>query len=159
MGVEIERKFLLRDESWRESAGPGVPYVQGYMRTSKGILRARIAGEKAFLTLKGESSGASRLEFEYPIPMEDARVILSSLCEGPLIEKLRHIVPFQGFRWELDVFKGGNEGLVVAELELASESQSFPLPPWAGLEVTGDLRYSNSNLARNPYRSWPRQGA
>jgi len=156
MGVEIERKFLLQDESWRSSAGPGVPYVQGYVRFQKGILRARIAGPKAFLTVKGEAVGASRLEFEYQIPVEDAQALLSSLCEGPLIEKLRYIVPFKGFNWEVDVFKGENEGLSIAELELEREDQFFPLPPWAGKELTGDLRYSNSNLARNPFKSWRR---
>ena len=154
MRVEIERKFLTKDSSWRDSALPGIRYVQGYMRFSKGVVRARIAGDEAFLTIKGEVSGVTRLEYEYPIPVADALVILDKLSEGPRIEKIRHIVPFQGFRWELDVFEGENSGLVIAELELESETQDFPSPPWLGKEVTSDFRYSNSNLARNPYSKW-----
>lgn len=154
MGLEIERKFLVKDSSWRDAALPGVRYVQGYMHFSKGVVRARVAGDKAFLTVKGMVSGASRLEFEYPIPAADALAILEKLSEGPRIEKTRFIVPFQGFKWEMDVFDGENKGLVVAELELESEEQVFPKPPWLGVEVTSDLRYSNSNLARNPYSKW-----
>jgi adenylate cyclase len=108
------------------------------------------------LTIKGETKGASRLEYEYPIPAEDALVLLENLCEGPKIEKTRHIVPFKGFRWELDVFSGENEGLLVAELELESEDEQFPKPPWLGEEVTGDLRYSNSNLSLAPFSKWSR---
>jgi CYTH domain-containing protein len=154
--MEIERKFLVKDDSWRAEALPGVRYVQGYMRFSKGVARARVAGEKAYLTIKGETKGASRLEYEYPIPAEDALVLLENLCEGPKIEKTRHIVPFKGFRWELDVFSGENEGLLVAELELESEDEQFPKPPWLGEEVTGDLRYSNSNLSLAPFSKWSR---
>lgn len=154
MGLEIERKFLTRDSSWRDGALPGVRYVQGYMRFKNGVARARIAGEKAFLTVKGEVSGVSRLEFEYPIPPADAQAILDGLCEGPRVEKTRYLVPFQGFRWELDVFEGENAGLVVAELELSSPDEKFPLPPWLGAEVSSDPRYANSNLARNPFSKW-----
>ena len=154
MGLEIERKFLVKDSSWRDAALPGIRYVQGYMRFSKGVARARVAGDKAFLTVKGEVSGVTRLEFEYPIPVADALAILDGLCEGPRIEKTRFIVPFQGSRWELDVFEGENKGLLIAELELEREDQPFARPPWLGDEVTSDFRYSNSNLARNPYSKW-----
>ena len=154
MGVEIERKFLLRDGSWRKDAEPGIHYMQGYMRFSKGVLRARVAGEKAFLTLKGAVKNASRLEFEYPIPREDAEAILRSLAEGPFIEKTRYIVRHHSFIWEIDEFAGDNSGLTVAEIELEDERQGFPRPSWLGEEVTSDMRYSNSNLAANPFSKW-----
>jgi CYTH domain-containing protein len=116
-------------------------------------VRVRIAGDEAFLTIKGQSTGATRAEFEYPIPKLDAQQLLA-LCQGPIIQKIRHRVTFEGFMWEVDEFFGDNVGLVVAEIELASEDQQFPKPDWVGQEVTDDPRYFNSKLAQNPYSTW-----
>lgn len=152
MGVEIERKFLVKGEPWL--AVPGVAYRQGYLNRDKArTVRVRIAGKTAFLTVKGQSVGATRAEFEYPIPMEDAKALLA-LCDGPLIEKTRYLLDHAGTRWELDVFAGDNAGLVVAEVELESEDQVFARPDWLGEEVTQDVRYFNSNLAQHPYCRW-----
>lgn len=153
MGVEIERKFLTSSESWREGA-VGIRYTQGYLCREHGrTVRVRIAGEKAFLTIKGASKGFSRPEFEYPIPAEDARAMLS-LCDGPLIDKTRHRIPHAGHVWEVDVFHGENDGLIVAEVELRSADEVVDLPAWIGTEVTGDRKYDNSALSIRPYSSW-----
>jgi adenylate cyclase len=152
MGVEIERKFLVTDDRWK--TGPGVAFRQGYLnRDKERTVRVRIAGERAFLTVKGKSVGATRSEFEYPIPEADAHALLK-LCEGPLVEKTRHLVEHAGTTWEVDVFAGDNAGLVVAEVELQSEVQTFVRPPWLGAEVTHDARYFNSNLASHPFCNW-----
>lgn len=152
MGVEIERKFLVKGQPWRET--PGVPYRQGYLNRDKArTVRVRIAGEAAFLTIKGVSVGATRAEFEYPIPLADAEALLAQ-CDGPLVEKTRYLLDRAGTRWELDVFAGDNAGLVVAEVELESEDQAFVRPDWLGDEVTQDARYFNSNLAAHPYCRW-----
>ena len=152
MAVEIERKFLVEGDEWR--AAPAVFYSQGYLnRDKQRTVRVRIAGEQAFLTIKGVSQGMSRVEFEYEIPLADARELLS-LCEQPLIEKYRRHIPFAGFVWEVDEFLGDNQGLVVAEIELPSEGADFSLPSWVGDEVTQDARYFNSNLACFPYSQW-----
>lgn len=149
MAVEIERKFLVQGDSWREA--PAVYYSQGYLsRAKERTVRVRIAGEEAFLTIKGISAGASRAEFEYPIPLWDARELLA-LCEQPLIEKYRRKILYEGFVWEVDEFLGENQGLVVAEIELPAEDTQFEKPEWAGREVTEDSRYFNSNLSLNPY--------
>lgn len=149
MAVEIERKFLVQGDSWREA--PAVYYSQGYLsRAKERTVRVRIAGEEAFLTIKGISAGASRAEFEYPIPLWDARELLA-LCEQPLIEKYRRKILYEGFVWEVDEFLGENQGLVVAEIELPAENTQFEKPEWAGREVTEDSRYFNSNLSLNPY--------
>lgn len=154
MGIEIERKFLVIGDSWREGAR-GLFYRQGYLSTEKErTIRVRIAGSQGFLTIKGESAGAVRAEYEYEIPVADAREMLENLCSRPLIEKTRYSVGFAGMRWEIDEFAGENEGLIVAEIELADERAHIDLPPWTGREVTGDPRYYNSSLARTPYRSW-----
>lgn len=113
----------------------------------------RIAGTKAYITIKGEVRGISRAEFEYAVPVEDARAMLP-LCDGPLVQKTRHLIPHEGHVWEVDVFHGENEGLTVAEIELKDERQEIPLPGWVGREVTGDLRYYNSSLSRHPYKQW-----
>ncbi|HEB51112.1 MAG TPA: CYTH domain-containing protein [Desulfobulbus sp.] len=156
MAIEIERKFLLRNDSWRQSAR-GRLYRQGYIMSGSGVtVRVRTVEEKGFLTIKGKSRGAARAEYEYPIPLTDAREMLETLCTGPLIEKMRYLVEYEGFTWEIDEFAGENQGLIVAEIELSSEVQEFPRPPWLGREVTGDGRYFNASLARNPYRRWPR---
>jgi CYTH domain-containing protein len=152
MGIEIERKFLVSGPAWGTQAG--VPYVQGYLNRDKArTVRVRVAGDQAYLTIKGKSEGATRTEFEYPIPMDDARALLA-LCDGPLIEKTRYRVPHAGFTWDVDVFEGANSGLVVAEIELESETQHFERPDWLGEEVTHDARYFNSNLASHPVSTW-----
>jgi adenylate cyclase len=152
MATEIERKFLVEDESWRTDGG--IRICQGYLnRDEERTVRVRIAGEKAFITIKGISSGATRAEFEYAIPVEDAAELLK-MCDGPLIEKMRHIVIFAGITWEVDEFFGENAGLVVAEVELETEEQTFEMPEWLGAEVTEDVRYYNANLAVQPYASW-----
>lgn len=154
MGIEIERKFLVIGDSWREGAR-GAFYRQGYLSTTKErTIRVRIADGHGFLTIKGETAGAARAEYEYEIPVADAREMLENLCEKPLIEKTRYTVEFTGMKWEIDEFAGENEGLIVAEIELADERVHIDLPPWTGREVTGDPRYYNSSLARAPYRSW-----
>lgn len=152
MAVEIERKFLVVGDAWR--AAPAEFYSQGYLNRDKlRTVRVRIAGEEAFLTIKGESVGARRAEFEYPIPLWDARELLN-LCEQPLIEKNRRKILYQGFVWEVDEFLGENLGLVVAEIELPAEDTYFERPEWVGEEVTADARYFNSNLSRMPFSSW-----
>jgi len=152
MAIEIERKFLVVGDAW--SAAPAVFYSQGYLnRDKERTVRVRIAGDEAFLTIKGVSLGASRAEFEYPIPLWDARDLLA-LCEQPLIEKNRCKILHEGFVWEVDEFLGENLGLVVAEIELPSEDTVFVKPDWVGEEVTADTRYFNSNLSRTPYNRW-----
>ena len=152
MAVEIERKFLVVGDAWR--AAPAEFYSQGYLNRDKlRTVRVRIAGEEAFLTIKGESVGARRAEFEYPIPLWDARELLS-LCEQPLIEKNRRKILYEGFIWDVDEFLGENLGLVVAEIELPAEDAHFECPEWVGEEVTADARYFNSNLSRMPFSSW-----
>ena len=153
MGVEIERKFLVRDDHWR-GLGTPVHYAQGYL-VADGIrtVRIRIAGEVGFLTIKGESKGISRLEFEYPIPFLEASELLK-LCATPVVEKFRTKVLYADKIWEVDEFEGRNSGLVVAEIELKSEDEPFEIPSWIGEEVTGDLRYYNSRLAIHPYQDW-----
>jgi CYTH domain-containing protein len=152
MPLEIERKFLVLGDAWRSA--PHRYICQGYLNRDKGrTVRVRIAGEDAWLTIKGPSNGAVRAEFEYAVPVEDARQMLA-LCERPLIEKNRHLVQHQGHTWEVDEFLGDNAGLVVAEIELESEQEAFELPAWVGAEVTQDARYFNSNLATHPYSQW-----
>lgn len=153
MNIEIERKFLLKNDNWREGA-VGVHYKQAYLN-EKGdnTVRVRIEGEKAKLTIKGKSSNISRLEFEYDIPMEDAEALFT-LAKTPIVEKYRYKIMYAGNCWEVDEFLGLNRGLVVAEIELESETQPFEKPDWIGMEVSGDKRYTNANLARKPYCEW-----
>lgn len=154
MGTEIEKKFLLANEDWR-GLGTGKPYCQGYLTEEKGrTVRVRTIDDRGVLTIKGPSKGASRHEYEYQIPVEEAREMLDNLCHQPLIEKTRYKVEYAGFTWEIDEFKGDNEGLLFAEIELEEEGQEFEKPPWIGKEVTGDSRYYNANLVRNPYSKW-----
>lgn len=153
MGVEIERKFLVKGEAWRD-AGPVVAMRQGYLGLDPDrTVRVRIAGPEAFLTVKGRARGMTRAEFEYAIPVEDAEQLLA-LCEGTVIEKTRTRIEAADVVWEVDEFAGDNAGLVTAECELDNEEQEFVRPAWLGEEVTGDHRYGNSNLARNPYGRW-----
>ena len=153
LGTEIERKFLVTGAGYKHGI-VGDLYRQGYLSTAKErTVRVRTAAGKGFLTVKGPNVGFSRSEFEYEIPLRDAEEMMS-LCEGFLIEKLRHRVSHSGLTWEVDEFLGANEGLVVAEIELKAEGQHFELPSWIGEEVTSDPRYANSNLCRKPYKSW-----
>jgi CYTH domain-containing protein len=152
MPVEIERKFLVRGNDWRTDQG--VRIIQDYLnRDEERTVRVRIAGVRAFLTIKGMNTGAARAEFEYEIPLVDAEQLLK-MCMGALIEKTRYTVAYAGMIWEIDEFHGENEGLVVAEVELEAAEQTFDRPEWLGLEVTADARYFNSNLAMRPYVSW-----
>ncbi|NJO67802.1 MAG: CYTH domain-containing protein [Rhodospirillales bacterium] len=156
MAVETERKFLVNGDDWRELATPRV-MKQGYLSDDKRLaVRVRIAGDSAYLTVKGAKSGLSRLEYEYPIPVADADELLDTLCQRPLIEKIRHTLIHQGTEWVVDEFLGENEGLIVAEVELDSEDQQVPLPGWAGQEVTDDTRYLNVNLVKHPFSQWSR---
>ena len=155
MSVEIERKFLVKDLSWKASATSFKEFQQGYFPTGDGVtVRARIAGDRARLTIKGPVSGISRAEFEYPIPIADAVAFLSTFCVKPVIIKRRWYVPFCDFTWEVDEFAGKNEGLIVAEIELDSPDREFPAPPWLGREVSHEPRFRNSRLVRHPYCEW-----
>jgi adenylate cyclase len=156
MGLEIERKFLVRDLSVLAGV-PGTAFRQGYLSTDpERSVRVRRSGDVAFVTVKGLTgpSGTTRAEFEYPIPAEDADAMLDELALRPLIEKTRYRVEAGGRLWEIDVFSGANDGLVVAEVELPTEDAAVVVPSWAGAEVTGDPRYYNANLVAHPYRNW-----
>jgi adenylate cyclase len=154
MGQEIERKFLIKNLEWKSNA-EGTLYRQGYLSSAKErTVRVRIAGEKAFLTIKGVTVGVSRSEFEYEIPARDAEHMLDDLCERPIIEKRRYKLEHEGFTWEVDEFLGENTGLLVAEVELSSEDQKPTLPSWVGAEVSNDPRYYNSSLIKRPYSTW-----
>lgn len=175
MGKEIERKFLIKSDAYRQLA-TGTYYRQGYIPTVNGMtVRIRIAGERAFTTFKDHAVGLTRHEFEYEIPVADAQQMLTLMCEQPQIEKHRYVIPIEnctdatghpctatlpdgtpveGLHWEVDEFHGDNEGLIVAELEVPSEEVHFTLPAWIGQEVTGDHRYYNSQLCKVPYNKW-----
>ena len=154
MAQEIERKFLI-DLAKLGELPEGTRIVQGYIPTQgKTAVRIRLKGEQAFLTIKGENRGAVRSEFEYPIPVADADAMLAELCNGQLVDKIRYVIEHQGHSWELDIFSGNNQGLVVAEVELDAEDEAVVLPDWVTEEVTGDPRYYNSSLIDNPYANW-----
>ena len=154
MAKEIERKFLVKNESFKLFS-TGVIYRQGYLNRDKArTVRVRVAGELAFITIKGLTNGMERMEFEYPIPLTDAIEMLETLCVKPLIEKLRYKIKCDGHLWEVDEFIGDNEGLTVAEVELKSADEHVFIPDWVGQEVTGDLMYFNSNLVINPFKNW-----
>ncbi len=150
MSVEIERKFLVNGEPWL--GHPAIPMQQGYLASGTSSVRVRITKDNAWLTIKGPAQNFSRNEYEYEIPLPDAAEMLHTLCGNNKIKKTRYLVPYEGFTWEVDVFEGNNAGLVVAEIELPSESTKPPLPPWISTEVTHDYRYRNSSLLTNP---WP----
>jgi len=156
MPTEIERKFLLSNDEWRKVEGVrSAPFRQGYLSLQPGrTVRVRIAGEQAYITIKGERTGLARAEFEYAIPIADANYMLDHLCEHPLIEKTRHFVPHNGRTWEIDVFSGDNAGLIIAEIEFDDPNQTITLPHWVGTEVTDDIRYYNSHLVKWPYSKW-----
>ena len=154
MGTEIERKFLIVNDDWRKNASP-VLYRQGYLCAQlERTVRVRLAGEKAWLTIKGKSTGAARKEFEYEIDPGEAKYILDHLCLQPLIEKYRHTLEYASLIWVVDEFLGDNSGLIFAEIELDSVDQAINKPGWIGNEVTGDPKYFNANLINNPYKNW-----
>jgi adenylate cyclase len=154
MGREIERKYLVDLDVWKPR-DEGTRFKQGYLSTqSERVVRVRVEGDRARLTIKGATAGVTRLEFEYGIPLEDAAVLLDDLCVQPLIDKHRHKELHHGKTWEIDVFHGDNDGLVVAEIELGSEDEQFVIPDWAIAEVSGDPRYYNANLQKHPYKTW-----
>jgi adenylate cyclase len=153
MAEEIERKYLVEGAGWR--SGPGTLYRQGYLCSDQArTVRVRVAGDRGFLTIKGETRGISRPEFEYAIPLADAEAMLEGLCARPLVEKTRHVVEHAGHTWEVDEFHGENAGLILAEVELSNADEVPALPPWVGAEVSSDPRYFNANLAKRPFRSW-----
>ena len=156
MAIEIERKFLIRSESWRRHVSGSELIVQGYLaNTARSSVRVRLAGPRAWLSVKSMTPGIVRQEFEYPVPPRDAREMLDSLCEGPLLEKLRHEVRCGESRYEVDEFRDRNAGLVVAEIELESVEEGFERPDWLGQEVTSHLRYYNFRLTAWPFEDWP----
>ncbi len=155
MATEIERKFLVTDESWRNAVSKKSFFRQGYLTRSDGAsVRVRVADGKADLNIKSMTLGISRHEFEYEIPLADAKEMLDKLCLGPKIEKVRYFVEHLGHTWEVDVFEGDNTGLIVAEIELNAENEVFEKPPWAGDEVSDDERYYNVCLVKYPYKNW-----
>ena len=161
MGIEIERKFLVAGDAWRAAARKVVPMAQGYINDmgamdrgeQKASVRVRIQGKTAFLNLKSRELGHTRQEFDYPIPVDDARALLA-LCVGGVIEKRRHYVEHAGHLWEIDEFLGDNAGLVVAEIELDRADEAFVKPAWIGKQVTDAARYYNLALASRPYSAW-----
>lgn len=161
MGIEIERKFLLADDAWREAAHQVIDMAQGYLNDADSVtrglqntsVRVRIEGDAARLNIKSRELGASRQEFDYAIPMHDAQALIA-LCVGGVVQKRRHLVEHGGLTWEIDEFDGDNAGLVVAEVELDAEDARIDMPAWAGREVTHLARYYNLNLAARPFREW-----
>ena len=154
MSKEIERKFLVIGDSWR-SLAQGTHYRQGYLNSAKErTVRIRTINDKAFMTIKGPTVGITRMEFEYEIPHNECVEMLNNLAEQPIVEKIRYKIALDGLVWEIDEFLGVNKGLIVAEVELQSEDQKFEKPEWIGEEVSGDPRYFNSNLVKNPYTTW-----
>jgi adenylate cyclase len=161
MAIEIERKFLLASDDWRAGIQHSESLAQGYLvgaqalrdGSARASVRARLAGDKAWLNIKAATRGIARTEFDYPIPLDDARTLLDSMCDG-VLEKVRHHVRVDGVLFEIDEFHGDNEGLIVAEVELAAENAPFPRPSWLGREVSDLGRYYNVNLIGHPYRQW-----
>ncbi len=160
MSFEIERKFLVRGDGWRKLTQRSIKIRQAYLASNgKSSIRVRIKDDKtATLTVKSKSSSLRRLELEYPVPLLEAEAMMQ-LRQGSMIEKIRHVVPWDDLEWEIDVFLGSNAGLVVAEIELDNEHQEFSMPEWIGREITGQLEYYNSALVTHPYCEWTRQDA
>jgi adenylate cyclase len=154
MGLEIERKFLIKNDSWKNEIKKTISIRQGYLNSEvERTVRIRIQGELGVLTIKGKNQNVTRKEFEYQIPLDDALNLLS-MCEKPIIEKTRFLIPSNRSTWEIDVFDGENKGLVIAEIELTSEEESFDIPNWLGEEVSSESKYYNSSLITNPYGNW-----
>lgn len=155
MPLEIERKFLVVNEDWRDQVNSKEKIIQGYLaNTGLASIRVRIQEDKAYLNIKSMTIGVSREEYEYPFPLDDARNILKHLCIKPIIEKTRYFVDQEPHLWEIDVFEGENSGLIVAEIELNAPEESFIRPAWLGQEVSDDPRYYNVRLAEFPYNQW-----
>lgn len=154
MGIEIERKYLVKNNAWKQQ-GQGQLYQQGYLSSHPDrVVRVRTVADRGYLTIKGRTVGASRAEYEYSIPYADAQSMLDQLCQGPIIKKMRYRIDYAGLVWEVDEFMGENQGLVVAEVELNDEQQAITLPEWVGDEVTFDKRYYNANLLAHPFSQW-----
>ncbi len=151
MAIETERKYLVEGDSWKKLVSSSYELKQSYEDVGNGVMRVRTARGKGYVTLKFANSGISRYEYEYEIPLADAKEIIEGLFGGAHIEKIRHELSYGGKEWIVDEFKGRNEGLVMAEIELESEDEKTPVPEWAVHEVTGDYRYYNSYLSKNPY--------
>ena len=158
MGIEIERKFLVNKEKWDQVVKEKQSlYRQGYIVSDpEKTIRVRLTDKDAFLTIKGLSVGISRTEFEYSIPVDEAQQLLDGFCDS-VVSKIRYFITYDNKLWEVDEFLGDNEGLMVAEIELESEEETFSLPEWVGKEVTSEKKYSNSNLAKRPYKDWENQ--
>ena len=155
MGTEIERKFLVKDEGWREAVRRHVHFRQGYLSSDPQCsVRVRVSDRRAHLNIKSATLGVERLEYEYEIPLDDAHEMLDRLAQGPLIEKTRYYADVGDHTWEVDVFEGDNAGLVVAEIELGDPEEPFERPAWVGEEVSHDSRYYNVCLVRHPYKNW-----
>jgi adenylate cyclase len=155
MATEIERKFLLKDDSWKEEADKGTRYCQGYLvGSTSASVRVRIQGKRAFINIKSATIDITRQEYEYEIPLDEAQEILDTLCEKPLIDKTRYFLKAGQHLWEIDVFAGDNQGLTVAEIELNDEDEHFEKPAWLGSEVSKDARYYNVNLVKHPFKDW-----
>lgn len=155
MAMEIERKFLLSSDAWRDEVVSSQRLSQGYLcRGDNKAIRVRIAGDRAHLNIKSTGDGIHRLEFEYAIPLTDAQELLDELASRPWIDKTRHLVKRGGHTWEIDEFHAENDGLIVAEIELSHADEAFERPDWLGQEVSQDRRYFNSSLSERPYNSW-----
>ena len=155
MPVEIERKFLVKNDSWWSAVSHSTQIRQGYLAPiAKASVRVRLEGDKATINIKSATLGIHRMEYEYPIPKEEAIEMLDNLCDGPQINKNRHRVKVGKHTWEIDEFFGDNGGLIVAEIELDSVDEAFEIPDWLGIEVTEDQRYYNVNLVKHPYKDW-----
>lgn len=155
MAIEIERKFLLKNDSWRDAVADSIYFKQGYLVGSeKASMRVRIEGDKANINIKSVTLGITRKEYEYSIPLTDADEILNDLCANNVIAKVRHYVYVDKHKWEIDEFKSDNQGLIVAEIELNHEQEGFIRPSWLGKEVSHEKKYYNSLLINNPYKNW-----
>lgn len=155
MPQEIERKFLVINEAWRTAVTRTAPMRQGYLASDPSCsMRVRVSGDEAYLNIKSATLGIARHEFEYPIPVDEARTLLGLFCQGRSLDKVRYYVPNGPDLWEIDVFEGSNDGLIVAEIELASVDQAFERPNWVGAEISHDTRYYNVCLIDHPYSRW-----
>lgn len=156
MPLEIEHKFLLADDTWRNLVDHSSVYRQGYLSSDEySSIRVRVSNDTAWINIKSATIGTQRDEFEYAIPVKDANEILDKLCHKPLIEKCRYFVKIGPHTWEIDEFSGANQGLIVAEIELSSQDETFEKPSWIGEEVTHDVKYYNNNLVKHPFCEWP----
>lgn len=155
MPLEIEHKFLVKNNNWQDNVDKSIKYSQGYLFSNKKrSIRVRVSDNKAWLNIKSATIGTHRHEYEYEIPLDEGIEILNTLCDKPLIEKTRYFVPCGQHTWEIDVFSGDNAGLTVAEIELTTVGENFHKPEWVDKEVTEDIRYYNNSLSKNPYSQW-----